>query len=226
MYHNGEFEQHSLEWMRLRLGKITGSRVGVLTGRKKGSDDFNDTALAYVYEVAATRFMNEKIVEDDDLFADYLEQVNFETRAMRFGTEQEEHARNLYSKIKGVEVSERGSVEHPKIPFFASSPDGFVAKDKDGKIGCLEIKCPKPATYFKYRTEVKDNGTLRKANKEYYYQCQSHMMCTGADWCDFIAYCPFEAKPIHIVRITPDEDAFKEIEVNVNKANELISKIK
>lgn len=221
-----EFEQHSLGWHRSRLGMITGSRVGVLTGRKRGTDEFNDTALAYVYEVAATRYMNEKIVSDDDLFADYLEQTNFETRAMAWGTEQEINARKLYARIKGVEVQERGSVEHPDILFFASSPDGYIPEGKDGTSGCLEIKCPKQGTYMRYRAEVKDNATLRKANKEYYYQCQSHMMCTGADWCDFVVYCPFEMKPIHIVRILPDEDAFKEIEANVNKANGIIETLK
>lgn len=182
--------------------------------------------MAYVYEVAATRYMNEKIVEDDYLFSDYVEQTSFETRAMAWGTEQEEHARTLYSKLKGVEVVERGSVEHPTIPFFASSPDGFIPKDNEGKCGCIEIKCPKQATYFRYRAEIKDNATLKAVNKEYYYQCQSHMMCTGAEYTDFIVYCPYQAKPIHIVRILPDEEAFKEVEGNVNKANEIIDKLK
>lgn len=221
-----EFEQHSLGWHRARLGMITGSRVGVLTGRKRGTDEFNDTALAYIYEVAATRYMNEKIVEDDNLFTDYLEQTNFETRAMAWGTLQEENARKLYARIKGVEVQERGSVEHPDILFFASSPDGYISKGKDGKSGCLEIKCPKQATFMKYRAEVKDGESLRKVNKEYYYQCQSHMMCTGADWCDFVAYCPYQKKPIHIVRVLPDKEAFEEIENNVNKANEIINSLK
>lgn len=220
---NNEFGQHTTEWYRARLGMITGSRVGVLTGRRKGTDEFNDTALAYVYEVAAQRYMNERIVNDDTLFEDYLAQVNFETAAMRWGTEQEANARKLYAKIKGVDVVERGSVEHPDILFFASSPDGYIEKDREGKSGCLEIKCPKQGTYMKYRAEVKDGATLRKANKEYFYQCQSHIMCTGADWCDFVAYCPYESKPIHIVRIMPDGDAFKEIEADVAKANAIIS---
>jgi len=217
-----EFAQHSLGWHRARLGQITGSRVGVLTGRRRGTDEFNDTALSYVYEVAATRYMNDKIVNDDYLFSEYLEQTSFETAAMRWGSSQEVHARELYAKMRGVTVTERGSVEHPTIPFFASSPDGYIEKDADGKSGCIEIKCPKQATYFKYRAEVRDNDTLKAANKEYYYQCQSHMMCTGADWCDFIAYCPYQMKPIHVVRILPDRTAFTEIETNVNKANAII----
>jgi len=221
-----EFVQHSLGWARSRLGMITGSRVGVLTGRKRGTDEFNDTALSYVYEVAAQRYMNEKIVENDALFEEYLAQTNYETAAMRWGTEQEENARNIYAKRYKVRIKERGSVEHPTIDYFASSPDGYIPKDADGKSGCLEIKCPKQGTYMRYRATVHDNESLKAANKEYYYQCQSHIMCTEADWCDFVVYCPYEAKPMHVVRILPDEEAFKEIEVNVNKANEIINKLK
>lgn len=218
--------QHSLLWFRQRLGNFTGSRVGVLTGRKRGSDEFNDTALAYVYETAATRYMNNKIVEDDDLFADYLELTNFETRAMAWGTEQEANARRMYAKMKGVEVEEVGFIEHETIPFFGSSPDGRIAKDKDGKRGSIEIKCPKQATYLRYRAEVHDNTTLKAVNKEYYYQCLSHMMCDKTEYTDFIVYNPFQAKPIHIVRILPDEDEFKLIEECVNKANAIIETLK
>lgn len=220
-----EFSQHSLNWFRSRLGMITGSRVGVLTGRKRNTDEFNDTALAYIYEVSATRYMNPTIVSDDDLFAAYIEQTNVETRAMAWGTEQEESARHLYAKTRKVEVTERGSVEHPTIDFFASSPDGFIPKDNEGKSGCVEIKCPSQAVFEKYRAEVKDNATLKTVKKEYYYQCQSHIMCTGADYCDFIVYCPYQMKPLYVVRILPDEDAFNEIETNVNKANEIIKKL-
>lgn len=221
-----EFAQRSLGWYRARLGYFTGSRVGVLTGRKRGSTDFNDTAMAYVYEVAATRYMNNAVVEDDDLFTEYLNVVNFETRAMRFGVEQEAAARRLYAAVNKVTVTECGSVESADVEYFSSSPDGIVT-DGDGAIaGCIEIKCPKQATYMKYRAEIQDNATLSEANKEYYYQVQSHLMVTGAEWCDFIAYCPYQLRPLHVVRITPDSAAFEAIRENVSKANAIIDSLK
>lgn len=63
--------QHTLEWYRKRLGKITGSRVGDLmkTSRKK-DEMFGDTAKSYIYQLAAERDMNPAIVEDDELFED------------------------------------------------------------------------------------------------------------------------------------------------------------
>lgn len=221
----GEFGQHTLGWHRSRLGYITGSRVGCLRGRKRGSDDFSDTAMGYIYEVAATRYMNNAVVEDDGLFSEYLDVASVETKAMRWGTEQEPRARNLYRAMRGCDIIERGSVEHPSIEFFASSPDGYIP-GAEGNDGCIEIKCPGQSAYMRYRAEVKDNETLRKVKPEYYDQCQSHMMCTGAAWCDFIAYNPYQRTPIHIVRIWPDIDAMAAIEGNVRKANAIIETLR
>jgi putative phage-type endonuclease len=219
-----EFKQHTLGWYRDRLGKWTGSMVGKLMMVKKNGE-FYDTALSYIYQVAATRSMNEKIVEDDDLFQAYLDSVDITTKAMRYGTEQEPNARELYCKIKKVKVIERGSVEHPNIPFFASSPDGFIKKDKQNKVGCIEIKCPNQNTFIKYKTEIKDNETFKKCNPDYYYQCQSHIMCTGADYCDFVVYCPWQSVPIFIYRVLPDIEAQQSIKENIEKAEKIVERI-
>ena len=53
----------------------------------------------------------------------------------------------------------------------------------------------------------------------------AHMMCTEASETFFIAYNPFQADPIHIVRIVPDERVFAEMERRVCLANEFIDKI-
>ena len=78
---------------------------------------------------------------------------------------------------------------------------------------------------MKYKEEVKDNIGLLLAKPEYFYQCQSHMMVTGAEWCDFVVYCPFQCSPIHIVRIFPDYMNFKLIEKRILMANEIIEKM-
>lgn len=219
-----EFEQHSHDWYRSRLGYFTGSMIGKLMMVKKNGE-FYDTALAYIYQVAGTRSMNPDIVEDDDLFQAYLDSVDITTKAMRYGTEQEPNARELYRKITKEHVTERGSVEHPNIPFFASSPDGFIEKDKDGKMGCIEIKCPNQNTFIKYKTEIKDTESFKKCNADYYYQCQSHIMCTGAEYCDFVVYCPWQIEPIFIYRVLPDTEAQNAIRENIGKAEEIVKKI-
>lgn len=217
-------EQHSLEWYRKRLGKITGSMVGVLM--KNGRcGNFSETAKSYIYQLAAERSMNSEIIADDQLFEEYLRQVDISNKAMRWGNEQEANARKLYEKITKRIIVETGSCVHPKIRHFASSPDGYFYDEYTGDKGCIEIKSPTQAVYMRYKDEVKDNETLLRVKPEYFYQCMAHMMCTGAMWTDFIAFCPFQSTPIHIVRILPDEKAFVEIEKRIQMANDIINQI-
>lgn len=214
-------EQRTLEWYRARLGYITGSQVGSLmkSGRTKDKV-FSDTALTYLYQLAGERSLNPEIVKDDNMFTFYLEQTTSQSKAMRFGTEQEENARAMYVDITGREVKEVGLCHHPQIKYLASSPDGITA---DGDVmGCVEIKCPTLSTYSKYVAEIHDNESLKKVNPDYYYQCQNHMACTEAQFCDFIVYCPFVENPIHIVRIQRDEDAITLIMERVELAEQII----
>lgn len=216
--------QRTLDWYRVRLGNITGSMVGVLM--KSGRNDvFSETAKSYIYQLAAERAMNPRIVEDDKNFADYINQVDVTTKAMRFGTEHESDARNLYGRITKMHVVEVGSCKHPVIPHFASSPDGFYYNEDKSEMVCLEIKCPNQATYMRYLDEIKDNDTLLKIKPEYFYQCMAHMMCCGADVTDFVAYCPFQQHPIHIVRIYSDELIFSEMEKRIRLADDIINQI-
>lgn len=243
--------QRSLDWYRQRLGHITGSMVGVLM--KPGRNDvFSDTAKSYLYQVAAERCMNPDIINDDELFEEYIRQVDVTTKSMRFGTEQEGNARYLYSRIIGREIEEVGSCAHPSIPYFASSPDGYIDYDFTGEKVVLEIKCPNQSTYMKYLSEVREipcipfsgtlvnkpdkmtdkdkivmcaNGLLLQVKPEYFYQCMAHIMCTGADYCVFITYCPFQKPPIHIVRIYPEQVVINEMEKRILLANEMINNI-
>ena len=216
--------QHTPDWYRARLGNITGSQAGLLM--KKGrSSYFSDTAMTYIYQLAAERDMNRTIVEDDSLFEEYLYQTDITSRAMRFGTEQEENARRLYQRLTGRRVVEVGSCAHPTIPHFASSPDGYYYNENTGERGCIEIKCPVQSTFMRYKAEVTCGASLLEVKPEYFYQCQAHMMCTGAQWTDFIVYNPFQAHPIHIVRILPDFEEQRKLEERITEANKIISKI-
>lgn len=212
-------EQRSIAWYRDRLGYITGSRVGCLMKTGK-SDAFSTTAKSYLHQVSAERALSRDIVDDDEMLKYYVEQTTSQSKAMRFGTEQEENARALYTDISDCAVKEVGLCKHPTIPYLASSPDGIVIEGKT--MGCLEIKCPAPATFSLYVTEIHDNASLLRVNPEYYYQCQSHMACTCGTFCDFVVFCPFEQIPIHIVRIERDNEAIAQIEERVKLAETFI----
>lgn len=227
---NYEQEQHSIEWYRDRLGCVTGSKVGVLMskGRSKG-EIFSQTAKTYIYQIAGERALSPQIVDDDKMLQFYIDQTTSQSKAMRFGSEQEPNARALYAEInteKGYKVEEVGLCHHKTLKNLASSPDGIVNYiDESGinVLGCLEIKCPGLAAYTQYVAEIHDNASLLAVQKDYFYQCQCHMACTGATFCDFIVYCPFVENPIHIVRIYRDEEVIAEIEERVRLAEEIIN---
>lgn len=216
--------QHTLDWYRVRLGKITGSRVGDLMkqGRKKG-EIFGETAKSYIYQLAAERCMNKSIIDDDDLFEIYVSQSNISSKAIRWGIEQEANARNIYQKITGRQVVEVGCIKHKTIPNFASSPDGFSYDDETGVKRVIEIKSPSQAVYMQYCRELQTPNDLLAINANYFYQCFAHMMCTGSDYCDFVVYNPFQSAPIKILEIEKNEDVFAQIEERVRMADEIIN---
>lgn len=216
--------QHTLDWYRARLGNITGSMVGVLMKRGR-HDEFPETAKSYIYQLAAERAMNRAIIEDDEMFGDYLNQTDVSSKAVRFGTEQEANARRIYELLTGRRMIEVGSCRHPHIPHFASSPDGFHYDEGKGEKVCLEIKVSAQSTFMRYKAEINDNGSLMRAKPEYFYQCMAHMMVTGAAATDFVVYNPFQSSPMHIVRILSDEAVFSQMERRIRMADEIINQI-
>lgn len=214
-------EQHTAAWFRARLGMVTGSKVGTLMKKGKKKDEpFSDAAYTYLYQVAGERTLAPGIVEDDDMLKYYIEQTSATSKAMRFGTEQEENARNLYIEMTGNKVQEVGLCKHQRIARFGSSPDGIV--EEGATLGCLEIKCPTPGKYAQYVSEVKDNESLKRINPDYYYQCQAHMACTEGAFCDFVVYCPFLSSPIRIIRISRDPADISDMETRVQMACAII----
>ena len=210
--------QHSLDWYRARLGKFTGSQVGRLMKSGRGKDEyFGKDAIAYINEVMSERLLNRSVVEMDDLFEEYLLQVTPTSKAMTWGNDQEMNARGLYANYNKVKVTSCGAVRHSA--YFASSPDGLVMEQN----GCIEIKCPMPKTHTEYLVSVHNADELKAIKPEYYWQCMAHMACTGAEWCDWMSYCPFSRKPLHVVRIERNEDDIKEMLERIEYAAQMIS---
>ena len=218
-------EQRSLDWHRLRIGSFTGSKIGDLmkSGRKK-EQIFGDVAMSYIFKVAAERMLNPVFVNDDELFGQYIEQQQVYSKAIIWGQEQEENAKDLLMrKNPEWELSDVSSCKHDTIPHFAASPDAIIYDRKKLMIG--EIKCPSVHTFVRYLVEINDAESLKKVQPDYFYQMQAEMACTNAESGIFVAYCPWLVKPIHIVPIERDEEAIKAIEERVVKANEIVEQI-
>lgn len=215
-------EQRTFEWHTARLGFFTGSEVGKLMvkSRKKGQL-FGDTALSYIYRKMAERDLIDEIRTDEDVFNEYQYVNSVSSRAMQLGTETEPIARKLIIKELGETFTEVGSIPHPSVPWFSSSPDGM---SEDGKM-VLEIKCPNIETFMRYKCHVLDAAHLKEENPLYYWQCMAHMAVTGAEACVFVVFNPFLKHPLHWVTIKRDELAITELECIVRDANDQINTI-
>ena len=221
-------DQRSLEWHRLRCGCITGSKVADImkSGRKK-DEIFSETAKAYLFQVAGERLFNPAFLNDDDIFQDYIDQVSVSTKAMQWGSDQEDAAKELYMQMNFPEgeITELSSCKHDTIPYFAASPDGAIYGRDGEDLKIIEVKCPNINTYMKYRTLIHDAASLKETEPKYYWQMMAEMSCTGATSGIFITYCPWLSKPIHWAEIGRIDDDIKIMDGRVILANDFINEI-
>ena len=156
-------EQGSAEWLSMRLGKITASRVKDVLTKGRGNTP-SKTAESYMMELIA-----EVLTRQSKPF--------FENDAMRWGTETEPQARSMYEVNNNfVTVKEVAFVQHNDQ--VGISPDGLVGED-----GLLEVKCPNTTTQIK-RALSGDYAADYKA------QIQMQLWVTNREWCDFVSFDP------------------------------------
>lgn len=172
-----EVTQGTAEWLRLRVGKITGTRLKDLMAKDN---------LSLVDEMIAENVSG--LVEN-----------SFVSPAMELGIIREPIARQLYEETSNNKVSEVGFVTSDKFDFVGCSPDGLIKEDGN-YIGGLEIKCPGIKSHVKYLRQ-------QQIPNEYKYQVYNYFLCADSiQWLDFVSYCPeFKSKPLFIHRITRQE---------------------
>ncbi len=197
-------EQGSAEWLSMRLGKVTASRVKDVLSKGRGKAP-SKTAESYMMELIA-----EVLTGESKPF--------FENDAMRWGTETEPQARSMYEVNNGfVTVKEVAFVEHNEQ--VGISPDGLVGED-----GLLEIKCPNTTTQLK-RALSDDYSADYKA------QIQMQLWVTERQWCDFVSFDPrLDCAAGYLQqRVERDEEYIEEMKIKVyafvEKMNELIEKL-
>lgn len=189
--------QGSEEWLKARLGKITGSGFNKLMGTKEAREKYLcDKANEIVTESGC----------DGDCFS---------TIHTVRGHEFEEIARMKYTLATDNEIKTIGLVEFSE--YVLCSPDGLV-----GDEGLIEIKVPDSNNYFRQILEISKHGS-KAIPKEHYYQMQLNMFVCGRSWCDYVLYNPkheAQGKSLYIHRVTLD---MKENIMDI--LNEAIAKI-
>ncbi len=158
-----EYEQRTEGWFKSRLGKVTASAVVGICKGSRGS-----------YLASRKNYMADKVIEI--LTGQPAE--GFTSDAMQWGTDTEPLARAVYEGETGSIVTECGFIDHPTIDRLGASPDGMVTSDI-----ALEIKCPNTATHIEFLLN-------QKIKREYLFQMNTGMMCTGASVCHFVSYDP------------------------------------
>jgi len=157
--------QGTPEWLQLRLGHVTASRVADIMAKTKTGP--SASRQNYLIELAIQRVTG--VVEE-----------SYKNEAMIRGTEEEPKARQAYELLTETFVEEVPFVKHKTIEWFGCSPDGII-KNNDGTYNLLEIKNPNSATHWSY---IKEGEPPTK----YKIQMMAQMACTGAQWCDFFSY--------------------------------------
>jgi putative phage-type endonuclease len=184
-------EQRTDEWYANRRGKFTGSQISNLLGIK----GLGATGETYAFEKAIERLYG-KLDED---FTSYDMQRGLDLEPLAF------------AKFKELKEPEFIDVDH--CTFFeygdnaGATPDGLTSDN-----GILEIKCPKPSTFFKL-------VATNQIDKKYFAQMQLEMMATGADKAYFFNYMVHEGREYwHEIVVERDEELINKIDQRINEA--------
>jgi hypothetical protein len=210
-------ELYSQEWFKKRLGKVTSSTIWNLIVEpkekaKKDAGELSSTSKEYLLSKVAEKLTGVR--------------RDFQNDATAFGVEQEANAISLYELETGYSVSQTGYIE--KITdWYGGTPDGYIEKEN----GIIQVKCP-----YDYKNHLSnlltDSVELFKAkHREYYWQCMSDMFVTGANWCDFVSYCPDMPADykLSILRIKRSEEDIEILSHKISEAykffNSVINKL-
>mgnify|MGYP002641668538 FL=1 len=204
---NEELIQGSDEWFKVRMGKITASKLSDLMRKTNYGESTYKTRLRM--ELAIERITGKSA------------SPNFMNQAMKDGVEREPDARKLFEAITGKEVALCGSFDHPDVVNTSASPDGLIR----GEDAVLEIKCPTHITHAK-------SLLSEKMPKNYEYQVQWQIACTESEYAYFASYHPDFPKELRLkwVKVEKDSDMILKLENAVREfdaeVEDLIIKIK
>lgn len=184
-------EQGSDSWLRIRLGKVTASRVADVMAKTKTG--VSASRGNYLIELALQRVTG--VIE-----------ASYTNDAMQWGKDNEQTARTAFEVAHNVFVDQVAFVDHPTIKNFGCSPDGVIGDS------LLELKCPyQSAVHWSY---FKDG-----CPSKYYTQIQAQMSCTGAKSVWFVSYdgrMPARSQ-LYIEEVLREEEFIKKMEDEVVK---------
>jgi hypothetical protein len=199
-----DVNQRDPEWLQMRVGCTTASRVFEIIERlkvnaasgKKG--DYKKSRRTYMIELICERLTGRA---SDHYVNDWMVR----------GTEDEDLARAAYERLQSEELGNGGFFLHDSIEYFGASPDSTV-----GDKGLLELKNLKPEKHY----EILRGATIPE---EYVWQMNAQLACAPErEWVDYGSYCKEMLSPklrLFVRRHLLDQARVEELEAEVVKFN-------
>ena len=198
-----EIQHNTPAWQKIRAGKFTASSFSSLGKTEKVTEGM-------------IRHISDKVHEQ--ITGEVLSFANYHTER---GHELESYAFMKYCELN--DVFGLRNMMYKVGEHICTSPDAII----DETNSLLEIKCPTYggkiwATIYQI---VVNDCDLAKAYlvKEYYWQLQFQLWCSGMDYVDLFLYSPIEGvgSLCYTVRIEPNEDDQEFITRKLSKAIEI-----
>lgn len=221
-------EQRTYDWYKARFGMFTASEVHKLMGKtdmnksKNGEVVFGDTAMSYIYRIASERKLLYNGIWDsmtDEEKDDFIRTQYASNKAMQWGTEHEDMARNRFAFETSKIITEVGSCVNTNLLCLSASPDGVIENED----ALVEIKCPSLETYARYSDRIHDNLSLLEEKPEYYWQIQTQLWVTEKKLCYFVWYHPYVG--LQYTTIVPDTNNTNMMLNRIEEAEELAQRI-
>ncbi len=186
-----EIIQGSDEWLALRAGKVTASRVADIVRQVNGGKP-SASRQRYLGEIVAERLTGAPT-------------ATFKSAEMQWGNDNEAQACDGYTFYHGGSLSQIAFVDHPRIAQSGASPDRLV-----DSAGLIEIKCPATHTHI-------DALLGAPIDPDYVKQIQWQLACTERQWCDFCSFDPRmpEDLRLFVTRVERDDALIRELETAV-----------
>lgn len=168
-------QSSSQEWLENRKNRLTASMFGKICKRKE-----NISCAPLVKAIVKPQKLSN-------------------IPSITYGRDNEQTALTQLSLQENVTIARCGLFIHKTLQYLGASPDG-IYKDKDGKTGLVEVKCPfsaknmqaeeaiktKKIKFWKFNT--RNNTIVIDKNHDYYFQIQGQLNITEMDICLFAVW--------------------------------------
>lgn len=158
-------EQRSPEWVKARLGRLTGSRANdmlAVTSKKEYTAGRRNLKVQLVLERITGESAEDPFTNGD----------------LKRGIELEPDALLAYEAETGELVATTGFLSHNEL-MAGCSLDGHVGS----MTGIVDFKCPRAANHLDYLRSD-------KMPIEYQRQLTHNLWMTGAEWAEMVSFCP------------------------------------